>query len=153
MNRRLLLSTITAGAFSVALAPAAGAASWCEDDPLVLIKTPAGDILKVYVTNYALGDHDGALKRVHNRPMAPYITYTVERKGGSAKKAPPRRLEEWQVNLYVTIPGLPIPGDAVEGRFKTKTVASTEKNATGTILDSAQGWSDEPMRLRFTMVA
>ena len=55
--------------------------------------------------------------------------------------------------MTITIPGRPIPGDAVEGRFKVKTAVSTEPNAKGTVLGRDEGWSDKPMRVRFTLTA
>lgn len=79
MNRRLMLSTMLAGGAMTAFAPAAlGADEWCIDDPPVHIQTPTGHKLTVHITNYALGDHDQALKIVHDNPLPPYITYTVD---------------------------------------------------------------------------
>jgi hypothetical protein len=206
MNRRFAVSSLLAGTFSAVTAPAAfGAAEWCEDDPLVIIRTPTGYTLPVHVTNYALGKHQGALQLVHNNPLPPYITYTVDPiapKGGNSgrkeerreareerreerqeareerreerkddrkddrngKKATPTPTpvptpaprpapQSWDVNIWVLIPGHPIPGDAVEGRFMTRTVASTGENATGTILARAAGFSDDLMQLKFTITA
>jgi hypothetical protein len=161
MNRRLMLSTILAGGATAILAPAVFAdADWCDDDPLVEIKTPAGQVLPVHVTNYALGKHLGALKVVHNNPAQPYISYTVvpgkrsaydysatNGKGGVGKPG------EWDVTLSIVIPGQPIAGDAVEGKFKVKAVVSTEANAQGQILGSDQGWSDRVMSIRFSLTA
>ena len=66
------------GGATAILTPPVFAADWCDDDPLVHIKTPDGDILPVHVTNYALGKHQGALMVVHNNAGPPYITYEVK---------------------------------------------------------------------------
>jgi hypothetical protein len=161
MNRRLMLSTVLAGSATAILTPVVFAdADWCDDDPMVRIMTPTGLVLPVNITNYALGNHLGALKMVHNNPTAPFINYTVEAvkgKGpsgdnglGSGNANGRHTAQEWEVNMTIVIPGHPIAGDAVEGKFKVKTVVSTEPNASGTILARGEGWSDKPMRVRFT---
>jgi len=182
MNRRLMLSTLIAGSATAILVPTAGAsASWCEDDPPVDIRTPTDYKLTVQVTNYALGDHDAALKIVHDNPVQPYITYTIDPvtpRGGNAsggKDAKDDKMatlnaaatpvpaakvvsapvikQAWDVTIWVLIPGQPIPGDANEGRFKVKSVVSTGINATGEILAHAAGYSDDLMQLKFTITA
>ncbi|HET7771748.1 MAG TPA: hypothetical protein VFN74_23445 [Chloroflexota bacterium] len=154
MNRRIALSSLLAGTVTAVSAPVAfGAADWCESDPLIEIKTPTGLVLPVHVTNYALGDHDEALKIVEANPVAPYITYTVKQRGGASvdKRAP--RAVTWQVTIFVTIPGLNIPGDAPETRFRTKTIASSLEFGKGVVYAQSQGWSNAPMPLRFDIVA
>jgi hypothetical protein len=161
MNRRLMVSTMLAGGAAVILAPAAFAdADWCDDDPLVEIRTPAGQLLPVHVTNYALGQHLGALKEVHNNPGAPYISYTIvpgkhsandfSAKNGKSVNGPGKP-GDWDITLSIVIPGHPITGDAVEGKFKVKAVVSTEANAKGTILGRDEGWSDRVMSIRFSL--
>ena len=158
MNRRLLLSTIFPGSALAVLAPTARvalAADWCEDDPLVLIKTPSGFTLPVHVTNYALGTHAGALKLVHDSPVPPYLTYTVDpvttkqQEKGKNVSPPLQAVHRWDVAIWILIPGHPLPGDANEGRFKVKAVASVGENATGRIYARDEGWSDNLLRLRF----
>ena len=153
MNRRIALSSLIAATATAVSAPVVfGAAEWCEDDPLIQIKTPTGIVLPVNVTNYAQGDHDAALQIVHDNPVAPYITYTVKQRGGASVGKKPGGKVTWQVTIFVNIPGLVLPGDAPETRFRTKTVASTLEYGNGVVYAQATGWSNAPMPLRFDIV-
>ena len=155
MNRRVMLSGLIAGTATATLAPAAfGAAQWCEDDPLVVVKTPMGYQLPLHVTNYAEGtENDVYLERVpDNQAIAnPWISWTVvqSKKGGKKPKDTASSAVLWDVTITVTIHT--DPGD--DKRFRTKTVASSDVNATGVRYALAQGMSNRQMEMRFSIWA
>jgi hypothetical protein len=132
MARRLLLAIFTVAAIALALAPArAAAAEWCDTDPLVLINTPGGALVPVYVTNGALGAEHLAAVQLAN------MTYSVQpTANGSATL----------VHLNVVI-----PNDVFATHFATRSVASSGPLATGTLYDSASGFSGQAMTLTFTL--
>src|SRR5687768_16308213 len=88
MNRRVMFSTLMAGTATAVVAPAAFAFDeWCEDDPLVVIKTPNGRQLPLHVTNYAVGlENKVYLDRVPDNQTAQnaWISWSVlqSKKGG-----------------------------------------------------------------------
>jgi hypothetical protein len=130
--RKLMLAVLIAAPLLFILAPSpVAAAEWCDTDPLVLIKTPGGTLVPVFVTSGALG--------VQHMPAVllarmDYSTRAVE--GGTATL----------VQLDVVV-----PGDLLDSHFPTRTVASTGPLATGTIHARATGYSGETMTLTFTL--
>jgi hypothetical protein len=103
---------------------------WCETDPVVLVTTPGGSVVSVYVTNGA-----GGLQYLPLLQLAE-IRYTVSSvEGGSATL----------VKMTVTVP------TGGGSRFQTTTAASTGPLKTGAILDEASGVSGKPMRLEFKL--
>jgi hypothetical protein len=159
MNRRLMLTKMLAGgaaasAVAVLATPTFASASWCDDDPLVTITTPTGVVLPVHLTNSAMAGHQDALQVVHNNPNPPYITWTVEPSSGKGKaKHVGGDVQEWNVSIWVLIPGKSVPSGANGERFQVKCVASTEPNGTGKILALDHGWCDKLMQLRFSIMA
>ena len=154
MNRRIALSSLLAGTLSVASAPVAfGAADWCEDDPLVVIKTPNGKQLPLHVTNYAEGSENVTyLARVpDNQEVSnPWISWTVvqsKKKGLKAPAGTSASANLWDVVIRVTIQT--DPGDGK--RFRTKTVASSEEFGRGTQYAEARGVANRVMELRFSI--
>lgn len=130
--RRFLLVIPLAFAllFAGAAAPAA-AAEWCDTDPLVLIATPGGALVPVYVTTGALGvEHLPAV-------LAASIAYTAQPVASGTATL---------VHLEVVV-----PDDAFDAHFPTRTVASTGPLATGTIYASAEGFSGTRMATTFTL--
>jgi hypothetical protein len=129
MKRRLFAATAALGAVGL-LAPAAHAGDqWCEDDPLVVIKTPGGSLVALYVTNAALGvEHLPAV-------LLAKIDYTVSRAGPST-------------NVHMTVT---IPSDMFDSHFPTRSTVSTGPLATGTIYATAEGESGKAMRMQFIL--
>ena len=128
---RLLLVAVLA---LVLLGPptAVGASEqWCETDPLVVIDTPGGSRVLVYVTNGALGtEHLPAV-------LAAHMSYTAQpAEGGRATR----------VTLDVRI-----PDDDFGRGFPTRSVVSTGPLKTGRIYAAAGGVSGQPMRMTFTL--
>ena len=104
---------------------------WCEYDPVVMVTTPGGKIVPVYLLIGAVG--------VEHLPLvtAAQHSYIVEADGGG---------QATQVRLRVLVPkGLD------GGVFATRVTASTGPLGTGTILDTTTGTSGEPMPLRFKL--
>ena len=154
MNRRFALSSLIAGGLTVATAPVTfGAAEWCEDDPLVVIKTPTGKTLPLHVTNYAEGPENAVyLARVpDNQEVSnPWLSWTVtqsKKKGNKAPAGTPAGAVHWDVIISVTIHT--DPGDGK--RFRTKAVASSDLNGAGLRYALTQGVSNRTMDLRFSI--
>jgi hypothetical protein len=130
--RRLALAFLIAAPllFVLASSPVV-AAEWCDTDPLVLIKTPGGTLVPVFVSSGALGaEHLPAV-------LLASIDYSTQAiAGGGATR----------VHLDVTV-----PDDLLGWHFPTRTVASTGPLATGTIYASATGYSGRTMTLTFTL--
>lgn len=131
MRRLMLAVLITASLLFVLFPPPVAAAEWCDTDPLVLIQTPGGMLVPVFVTSGALGiEHQSAVLLVH----MDYSTEAVE--GGTATL----------VHLDVIV-----PDDLLDKHFPTRTVASTGPLATGTIYARASGYSGQAMTLTFKL--
>ncbi len=129
-TKRYFLAALLA-ALSLALlsAPAGAGEQWCEDDPLVVITTPGGAKVPIYVTNAALGlDHLPAVQLAT-------ISYTAKSAGSSTL-----------VQMNVTI-----PDDLFDSHFATRTTASTGPLATGTVLATASGFSGAAMNMQFML--
>ncbi len=104
---------------------------WCEVDPAVLITTPGGRLVVVYVTNGALG-----LEHLVAAQLAA-VRHTVQPvEGGRATL----------VKMDVVV-----PNDLFGSGFPTKTTVSSGPLKTLTVYASATGTSGSPMRLEFTL--
>jgi hypothetical protein len=112
---------------------ATGGASeeWCEYDPVVLVTTPGGIPVPVYLLVGAAG--------VEHLPLviAAQHSYVIEAGGGGRAT---------QVRLQVLVPNR-LDG----GVFATRVTASTGPLGTGTILGTTTGTSGSPMTLRFKL--
>ena len=130
--RRVLTAGIVAVLLLCAVVPGAVAGGkWCDTDPLVLVETPGGALVPVYVTSGALGtEHLGAV-------LLAAISYTV-------KPTDSGRATLVQMDVVV-------PDDAFGSHFETRVTASTGPLATGTIYDTTYGYSGEVMRLVFKL--
>ena len=154
MNRRIALSSLLAGTLTAVSAPVAfGAADWCEDDPLVVIKTPNGKVLPLHVTNYAEGIENKpflALVPDNQEVSNPWISWTVVQSKKKGLKPPAGTAAGavlWDVVISVTIQTT--PGDGK--RFRTKSVASSEEFGAGTVYADARGIANRVMELRFSI--
>lgn len=132
MVQRRLVSGLLIALFLVAFAPASAATAsdqWCEDDPPIVIHTPGGAIVTLYVTDSALGVQHLPAVQVAS------ITADVGPAGGGTL-----------VHVHVLV-----PGDAFDGHFPTRSVVSTGPFATGTIEATAGGFSGQTMAMAFTL--
>ena len=110
---------------------AAAMESWCEDDPPVLISTPGGALVVVYVTTGAMGvEHLLAVQLA-----------TIRHSVKSVKGARATHVE-------MTVE---VPNDLFGSGFPTRTTVSSGPFKTGTIYASATGHAGEPMRLAFQL--
>src|SRR5205823_6444259 len=111
--------------------PVAAADDWCSDDPLVLVTLPSGQLLPVHITVMALGTvHLPTIKRAQ-------VLGTQATLGQQPHTA------------TVTI-AVQVPGDEL-GPFKTKVIASSGENGTGTIYATTEGSGGSLHKLRFTV--
>ena len=131
--KRFLLSVAAAGVLLAGRVPMVSAgAEWCENDPVVVVRTSAGNIIPVHVTLSAQSPGDEADLRAYT------ISHTSQ---------PANNGQATAVQIYVLIPDhLP---DLT--RFATRSVASDRPWAAGTIYDAVRGQSGAIMTLRFTM--
>jgi hypothetical protein len=111
-------------------APGASAgAQWCDTDPVVVIITPSGVLVPLFVNNGAQGvEHQPAV-------LLASMPYTVTPVDGGT-----------EVHLNVTV-----PNDLFARGFPTRSVVSTGPLGTGTVYATAYGVSGKPMQLTFTL--
>ncbi len=128
-KRYFFAALLAALCLALLSAPASAGEQWCEDDPLVVITTPGGAQVPIYVTSAALGlDHLPAVQQAT-------ISYTAKAAGSSTL-----------VQMNVTI-----PDDLFDSHFATRTTASTGPLATGTVLATASGFSGAAMNMQFML--
>ena len=132
MLRRFAVAMILAVLPAVTLAPAAlaGSSEWCDLDPIVIVRTPQGNLVPIYNTNGVQG--------LENQPalLLPKVSYTAQPAEGG----------KTLVKMEVTLP------EGLYGRdFATRTVISTGPMGTLNVLGRAQGQSGRPMRVQFTL--
>lgn len=100
---------------------------WCETDPLVVIRTPAGHLVPVYYVSGALGlEHAATLLRATK-------AYTTASAGSKTL-----------VTVRVTV-----PDDAFGTAFPTRLTVSEGPLGTLTVYDRTTGTSGSPMTARF----
>ncbi len=128
---------IVLGLFVAVLGPAAparAAAEWCDTDPLLLIRTPDGQLVSVYVLVGALGaEHLPAAQAASLLTTSDTVETTA---GGRATR------------VTVTVV---VPDDLLGSGFPTRAATSTGPLGTGTVYATAEGISGAPMTLRFTL--
>ncbi|HEU5316694.1 MAG TPA: hypothetical protein VFX49_11330 [Chloroflexota bacterium] len=132
MKRRFAVATMLGLVPALGLATTAGAASdeWCDIDPLVVIKTPRGNLVPVYTTNGAKGlEHQATL------PLTK-VSYSAQAADGG----------KTLVKMDVTV-----PNDLFGSGFATRTKISTGPMGTLDVLSTAEGTSGRVMRLQFTL--
>jgi NhaP-type Na+/H+ or K+/H+ antiporter len=118
----LLVGSVTTGGASE---------EWCEYDPVVLVTTPGGRVVPVYLLIGAAG--------LENLPLVTAAQYSRIVEPTDAGRATLVRLE------------VLVPKRLDGGTFSTRVTASTGAHATGTILDTETGLSGEPMPLTFKL--
>ena len=111
--------------------PAAASNTWSDTDPLVVVVTPAGNKVGVYVTNGVLGtEHLAAAQAA----LMAYTVKTVQAGRGT------------KVTLTVIV-----PDDVFGSGFDTRTRPSSGPLATGTLYGTAYGISGQAMIVEFTL--
>ena len=129
MRRALLAACAAVCLFCLFIAPTS-AAEWCETDPLVILTTPQGNSVPVYVSEYT-----------HGAQYQPNLDDTI-----ITSVATSTRAGGTQFDLYVTVPEAP-----VAGHFATRAVASTAPDGAGVVYDTATGRSGLALHLKFTV--
>ncbi len=131
--RSFLLSIVVALLMVAGLAPTAGASDgWCDTDPVLLITTPGGSQVPVYINTSVWGaEHLPAAQTARMTYSATSVS------NGSA------------TNVEVTVV---VPNDAFSSRFPTRTGASSGPYQTGTVYaQTTYGYSGQPMNLQFRL--
>lgn len=130
--RRLFLTLMTLVMLLTAFTPVARAGEeWCDTDPLVVIETPGGALVPVYVTNGALG--------LEHLAAAQTATITT-----SVKSVENGRATQVKVEVLV-------PDDLFGSHFATRSVVSSGPLGTGTVFATTSGYSGEVMKMTFTL--
>jgi hypothetical protein len=130
---RAVLTAMVMALFLMGTAAPAALASddWCDTDPLVVIKTPAGNLVPVFNTVGAKGlQHQPAI-------LLARVSYTTQR-GGDGRST--------VVNLNVTV-----PDDLIGSGFPTRAKISTGPMGTLKVLATATGTSGKAMPMQFTL--
>ena len=126
--RALLLAVLL---LQAAAHPAGAMEEWCDDDPPIVIRTPAGRLVPVYVTNGALGAQHLTAAQLAR------ISYAVQPiPGASATR--------------VTV-SVAVPGDLWSSSFSTRTSVSTGPMKTGTVYGTATGSATQTMVVSFRL--
>jgi hypothetical protein len=116
----------------VAQTPLASASNtWSDTDPLVVIATPAGNQVTVYVDNGTYGTEHAAAAQLA------WMTYTV--KSVAAGRS-----------TMVALTSI-VPCDALSTSYATRTIPSSKPFATGTIYGEAYATCGQPMTVTFTL--
>ena len=129
--QRLVFSLLLTFLLTLGGTPSRARASdqWCDDDPPVVLHTPGGALVTVYVTDGGLGlPHLPAVQLAH-------ITADVSPAGSGTR-----------VHVQVLV-----PGDAFDPSFATRSTVSTGPFATGAIYATASGVSGHTMAMTFTI--
>jgi hypothetical protein len=132
--KRILLAVLTALTLLGGTISSVFADDWCSDDPPVVIVTPQGHRVVVFVTDYALGtQHAPVLKRVT------YSYVATPASDGSGT----------DVVLRVNI-----PGDSLAAAFPTRSVvanAMDDESNKYVVYSTQSGTSGLPIVHRFTL--
>ena len=126
LARPLSLVLLLLALFAHAL-PASAANTWSDTDPVVLIATPAGNMVPVYVNNGAEG--------AQHLPAAQLARMTYTAKSVQSANAT-------KVTITSTVP-------CVGGTYDARTIISTGAFATGSIYGSVYGTCGQAMSVDF----
>ena len=133
MVRALLVALVLLGAI-LGSATSAQAAEWCDTDPLLIIRTPDGELVTVYLLVGAWG-----VVHLPAAQAASLLTASEPVEATSGGHA-----------LRVTV-NVTVPNDLFGSGFPTRAAVSSGPMGTGTIYATAEGTSGSSMRLRFTL--
>ena len=110
--------------------PAFAADTWCDVDPAVVLTTPAGNLVVVYVVDGGPIEHTASL-------LAPRITATTQPvQGGTATK----------VTLDVVV-----PNDLLGSHYAVTSQVWSGPVQLGTLYDSQSGFAGQAVQLHFTL--
>jgi hypothetical protein len=111
--------------------PASAANTWSDTDPVVLITTPGGHVVSVYVDNGTNpADHIAAAQLAQ-------MTYSVKSTNSG---------DATMVTLTSTV-----PCDASGSGWETRVIPSSAPFATGTVYGQALGTCGQPMTVQFKL--
>jgi hypothetical protein len=132
MGLRLLAAAVLSFVLTVGVVAGAGAGmEWCEADPVVIITTPGGSTVPVYVTNGAEGvEHAPAL-------VLARMSYSA---------APVSDGHGTLVRLDVVV-----PGDQFATDYATRSKISSGPLGSGTLYATTTGWSNKVMQMSFVL--
>ncbi len=134
MVRMLLIALVLCAAVLGPAAPARAAAEWCDTDPLLLLMTPGGTVVPVFILV-------GARGAVH-LPAAQAASLVAT--DGTADATAGGRATRFTVTVAV-------PDDPFGQGFPVRAVASAGPLGTGTVYAATEGISGTSMTLRFTL--
>ena len=131
MHKYVVAMVAAATLAMVTTSGASAWASWCDTDPLILVVTPGGHIVPVYVDVQGQG--------LTNSPqvLASTILFTSYRDSAAGKKT--------AVDMTVYVP------NGLTGSFATRATASSGPLRTGTVYASTSGSSGSTMHLRYLL--
>jgi hypothetical protein len=131
--KRLAVAALLALLPLVAVVPAASAGSndWCDDDPIVVIQTPGGNLVPLYNTMGVLGLENAAYIALAK------VSYTAQPASGGNGTL---------VKLDVTI-----PNELLGSSFPTRAKISTGPLGTLDVLAGTTGTSGKAMKVQFTL--
>ena len=134
MVRALLVALVLLAALLGPAVPARAGAEWCDTDPLLLITTPGGHVVPVFILVGTQG-----LLHLPAAQAASILATSAAAESTAGGRAT-------RVTVTVTVPDDPF------GRgFPVRAAASTGPLGTGTVHDAAEGASGAPLALRFTL--
>ena len=134
MARVLLIALVVVVTLLAPAAPAHAAAEWCDTDPLLLIRTPDGGVVTVYLLVGALGaEHLPAV-------LAASLLAATE----------PLEATEGRRALRV-IATVTVPNDLFGPGFPTRALVTSGPLGSGAVYAATEGASGAPMTLRFTL--
>jgi hypothetical protein len=124
LSRVVILLVLAAQAL-----PASASNTWSDTDPVVVITTPGGHVVSVYVDNGTNpADHLAAAQIAQ-------MTYTVNSVNSGAAT---------MVTLTSTV-----PCDALGSGWETRVIPSSAPYATGTVYGQVLGTCGQPMTVKF----
>jgi len=126
------LSILAALFLLSALASSVGASdTWCDTDPIMVVTTPGGSHVPLYVTTGAYGtEHLPAAQLAQ-------ASYTV---------TPTSNRQATSVTVTVAV-----GNDAFSSHFQTRAGVSTGPFQTGTVYAHTLGYSDQTMTMHFVL--
>jgi hypothetical protein len=134
MMRFMTIALAVLLAIGVPVTSARAAAEWCDTDPMLLIVTPEGQVVPVYVLISALGvEH---LPTILAASIVASSYSADDTRGGRATR------------VTVTVE---VPDDHFASGFPIRAAVSTGPLGTGTIYAAVEGTSGAPMTMRFTL--
>ena len=134
MARGFLIAVAMLLALSAPPAAVQAGAEWCDTDPLVLIRTPGGQIVPIFVLVGARG--------IEHLPAAQAASLLAT----SHTTESARGVRATLVTVTVVV-----PNDLFARGFPTRAAVSGGPLGSGTLYASTEGESGSPMVLRFTL--